>query len=129
MMVQNCCCQCIPVREAREGWPLLTVETVVNWDSKRTNERYPFLVGPLGLSRRYTRFLFCFGCSSRPSTNIYFLTVHYFNSFVPIAQQSGQAAVLGRLSLSVPGKNYKAYAMCAAYIGIGGIRIENEPRQ
>jgi hypothetical protein len=31
----------------------------------------------------------------------FFLTVHYLNSFVPIAQQAGQAAVLGRLSLSV----------------------------
>jgi hypothetical protein len=32
--------------------------------------------------------------------NIFFLTVHYFDSFVPIAQQPGQAAVLGRLSFS-----------------------------
>jgi hypothetical protein len=31
-----------------------------------------------------------------------FLTAHYFNSFyVPIAQQAGQAAVLGRLSLNL----------------------------
>ncbi len=36
-----------------------------------------------------------------PVKNIFFLTVHYFNSFVPIAQQTGQAAVLGRLSLSI----------------------------
>jgi hypothetical protein len=34
-----------------------------------------------------------------PIQNIF--TVHYFNSFVPIAQQAGQAAVLGRLSLSL----------------------------
>jgi hypothetical protein len=34
-----------------------------------------------------------------PIQNI--LTVHYFNSFVPSAQQAGQAAVLGRLSLSL----------------------------
>jgi len=27
--------------------------------------------------------------------------VHYFNSFVTITQQAGQAAVLGRLSLSM----------------------------
>ncbi len=33
--------------------------------------------------------------------NIFFLTVHYFNSFVPIAQQAGQAVVLGHLSLSM----------------------------
>ncbi len=36
-----------------------------------------------------------------PVQNIFFLTVHYFNSFVPVAQQAGQAAVLGRLSLNV----------------------------
>ncbi len=35
-----------------------------------------------------------------PVQNLFFLTVHYFNSLVPIAQQAGQAAVLGRLSVS-----------------------------
>ncbi len=35
-------------RETREGWPLLTVETEVNGDSKSTNERVPSLVGSLG---------------------------------------------------------------------------------
>jgi hypothetical protein len=35
-----------------------------------------------------------------PVQNIFFLIVHYFNSSVPIAQKAGQAAVLGRLSLS-----------------------------
>jgi hypothetical protein len=33
--------------------------------------------------------------------NIFFLAVHYSNSFVLIDQQPGQAAVLGRLSLSM----------------------------
>jgi hypothetical protein len=33
--------------QAKEGWPLLTVETEVNGDSKRTNERGSFLVGSL----------------------------------------------------------------------------------
>jgi hypothetical protein len=33
-----------------------------------------------------------------PVQNICFLIVHYFNAFVPLAQQAGQAAVLGRLS-------------------------------
>ena len=28
-----------PIRETREGWPLLTVDTDVNEDSKNTNER------------------------------------------------------------------------------------------
>jgi hypothetical protein len=30
--------QCVQTRETREGWPLLTVETEVNGDSKSTNE-------------------------------------------------------------------------------------------
>ncbi len=66
-----------------EWWPLLTVETEVNWDYKSTNERGPFLVGSLVLSCWYKRFLFCPGCSSRPSTKYFFLTAHFFNSFVP----------------------------------------------
>ncbi len=36
-----------------------------------------------------------------PVRNFVFLTVHYFNSFVPIAQQARQATLLGRLSLSM----------------------------
>jgi hypothetical protein len=36
-----------------------------------------------------------------PAQNIFFLAVHYFNSFVPIAQQAWQAVVQGRLSLNV----------------------------
>ncbi len=34
-----------------------------------------------------------------PEQNIIFLTAHFFTSLVPIAQQPGQAVVLGRLSL------------------------------
>ncbi len=33
--------------------------------------------------------------------NIFFLAVHYFDSFVSIARQAGQEVVLGRLSLSM----------------------------
>jgi hypothetical protein len=36
-----------------------------------------------------------------PIKNILFFTVHYFNTFVPIVQQAGQAVVQGRLSLNV----------------------------
>ncbi len=36
-------------RETREGWPLLTVETEKNGNSKTTTERGPSLVGSLGL--------------------------------------------------------------------------------
>jgi hypothetical protein len=43
----------------REGWPLLTVETEVNGDSKSTNDRDPSLVG-------------CwFGWTHRASTKIF----------------------------------------------------------
>jgi hypothetical protein len=51
---------------------MLTVETKVNRDSKSTNERGPSLVGSLGMSCRYKRFLFCLGCSSRLSTEYVF---------------------------------------------------------
>jgi hypothetical protein len=36
-----------------------------------------------------------------PVQNIFFLTIHYFNTFVLIGQQAGPAAVLGRLYLSL----------------------------
>ncbi len=78
-------------RETRDGWPLLTVEAEMNGDLKSTNERGPSLVGSLGLCCRYKRFLSCLGCSIRPRTKYFFLTIHYFNSFVPIAQQAGQS--------------------------------------
>jgi hypothetical protein len=36
-----------------------------------------------------------------PVQTFFFLTVHFFNFFVPTAQKAGQAAVLGLLSLSM----------------------------
>jgi hypothetical protein len=84
-------------RETREGWDLLTVETEVNGDSKSTNERSPSLVGSMGLSCRYKPFLFCLGCSGQPSTK-YFFPGTLFQLLCAVAQQAGQAAVLGRLS-------------------------------
>ncbi len=62
-------------------------------------------VSPL-LARRACRAgtrVFCSALAALfgPVQNICFLAVHYLNSFVPIAQQSGQAAVLGHLSLSM----------------------------
>jgi hypothetical protein len=69
----RCSQHCIgSTREIGDGWPLLTVETVVNGNSKRTNERGPFLVGSLGLSYWYKRILFCLDCSSRLSTKYFF---------------------------------------------------------
>jgi hypothetical protein len=35
----------LTTRETREGWPVLTVETEVNRDSKSANERGPSFVG------------------------------------------------------------------------------------
>jgi hypothetical protein len=72
----------------------------VNGDSKSSNERAHSLVGSLSLSCRYKRFVFSLGCSpSRPGTKYFFISVNFFTSFVPIAQQAGLAVVLGRLSL------------------------------
>ncbi len=102
-LLQNCKMLIGVPWETREGWPLLTVETEVNGDSKRTNER------------GHLSWLVCWACSADtrdfcsalaalagPVQNIFFLTVHYFNAFVPIPQQqAGQAAVLGCLSFSV----------------------------
>ncbi len=94
-------CLITPDRETRKGWPLLTVETETNGDSKSTNERSPSLIGSLGSSCQYERFFFCSVLAALVAQyKIYFYpTVHYFNSFVLIAQQAGPAVVQGRLSL------------------------------
>jgi hypothetical protein len=76
---------------ASEGWLLLNVENEASGDSWSTNERGPSLIGSLGSSCRYKRFLSCIGCSIvGPVQKYFFLPVHYFNSFVPIAQQVGR---------------------------------------
>jgi hypothetical protein len=80
---------------------LMTIETEVNGDSKTTKERGPSLVGSWGLSCQYKIYLSCLDCSNSPVQNMFFLTLHYFNSFILIAQQAGQAVVLGRQCLSV----------------------------
>ncbi len=81
--------------ERLERGALLTVETEGNRDSKKTNERGPNLVSSLGLSCRYKGFLFCLGCSSRPSTK-YFFSPYIFS--IPL---SPSASKLGRQSLRV----------------------------
>jgi hypothetical protein len=88
----NARCMAAPI-ETREWWPLPTVETEANGDSKsRKNERCPSpLVGSLGSSCRFKRLLSCLGCSR----------CKLFQLCVPIAQQPGQAVVQGRLSLNV----------------------------
>jgi hypothetical protein len=77
-------CDVLPERLERGAhcaWPLLTVETEVNGDSKSTNERGPSLVGSLALSCQYNRS--ALAALVGPVRNIFFLTAHYFNSFVP----------------------------------------------
>ncbi len=72
-----------------------------DWGLKDDKWKGSFLVGSLGLSCRYKRFLFCLSCSSQLSWKKIFLTVYYLNSIFSIDQQAGQTAVLGRLSVSV----------------------------
>jgi hypothetical protein len=78
-------------RETREGWPLRTIEIDVNGDSKSTNERGSFLSLVLWACRAGTRdFCSALAALAGQVHNISFLTVHFFNSVVPIAQQAGQ---------------------------------------
>jgi hypothetical protein len=46
-------------------------------------------------------FLPAFAALVGPVQTFFSFTIHYFNSFIPIAQQAGHAVVLGRLSLSI----------------------------
>jgi hypothetical protein len=62
-MLKQICLNCIETNDGRT----LTVETEMNGDSKSTCESGP----SLGLSCRYKRFLFCLGCSSRPSQKLF----------------------------------------------------------
>ncbi len=107
-----------------EWRPLLTVETEVNGVSKSTDVRGPSLVMFVGLVVPVQETLFCLGCSSWPSTKYIFLTIHHFNSFVPIAQQAGHAAMLGRLSLSM--SLWKQYTICITWcMNVGLIFSKN----
>ncbi len=80
-------------RYDQEGLTLPTVETR---DSKSSQERDPSLVGSLGSSCRYKRFLSCPGCCSQPSTifsSPYAISIH--------VSPSREAVVQGRLSPTV----------------------------
>jgi hypothetical protein len=84
-------------KETREGWPLLTVETDMHGDSKITNERGP----SLAFFRRAGTidFFHALAALVSPVENIIFLDAHFFTLLVSIAHQTGQAGVLGHLSL------------------------------
>jgi hypothetical protein len=73
----------VGAREIREWWPLLTIETELNGDSKRTKERVPFYFGSLGLSCR-----FCLGFSSPTSTKYFFPHPTLFQCLCPHASHS-----------------------------------------
>ncbi len=75
---------------------MLTVENDVNGDSKSTNERGPLVRWVCRAGTRDS----AMAALVSPIQHIFFL-VHHFNSCVPTAQQSGQAAVLGRLSFNM----------------------------
>jgi hypothetical protein len=90
------------IRKTREGWPLLTVETKANWDSKSTNERGSFLVWFVGLFVPVQETFILPWLLWSAQYKIFILTVRYFNLCAPPnAQQPWQAAVQGRLSLNV----------------------------
>ncbi len=57
-------------RETREGWPLLTVVTEANGDSRTKHEMDPVL-GRFE-AWQYNRFLSCLGCSGWPSAKYFF---------------------------------------------------------
>ncbi len=68
-------------------WPLLTVETEVNGDSKSTNERGPSLVGSWACHAGTEIFVLPWLLSSAQYI-IFFSSpylVHYYNFFFPIA--------------------------------------------
>jgi hypothetical protein len=90
------------------GVALLTFETEADGDSRSTYERGPSVVGSLGSARHAGTRDNCsaFAALVGPVKKfglvqyIFFLTVYYFNSFVPIAKQAGQAVMTHRLSLN-----------------------------
>ncbi len=81
-------------RETRVGWPLLTVETELNGDSKSTNERGPLPWLVCGAVLPVQEILFCLGSLVSTVENIFFSPY----TISTIAQQAGQAAVRCRLS-------------------------------
>ncbi len=87
--------------DPRDGWPLLTVETEPNGDSKRTNERGSFLgcfvwlVVPV----QEETFILPWLRLRAQYKIFFFLDIHYFKLCVTIGQQPEQAVLQGPLSL------------------------------
>jgi hypothetical protein len=75
---------CYSIVSISVGWPLLTDVTEVNGDSKSTNESGPpSMVGLLGLSCRYKRFLSCLAALVSPVQNIFIPHRTLFQLFYP----------------------------------------------
>jgi hypothetical protein len=71
------------------GTQRVLMKGVLPWLVRRacragTRDFYPVLAALVGQVQKY-----------------FFITIHYFTSFVPIAQQAGQAALLGHPSLNM----------------------------
>ncbi len=71
------------------------------WGLREYIWKGPFLGWFHGLLVPVQENLSWLGCSSRPRTKYCCLTIHYFNTFYPIAQQAWQAVVPCRLSLNM----------------------------
>jgi hypothetical protein len=79
---------CFHQRDYREGWPLLTVETEVNGNSKSTKEMCLSLVWACRAGTQ--DFCSAFAALVRLVQNIFFLTVHYFNPLSPSPSKLGR---------------------------------------
>ncbi len=97
------------------GVPCRFLKLRCEWGLKEDQRMGSFLGWFFGLVVLVQEILVLPGCSSRPSKKYFFITAHYFHSFVPIAQQAGQAAVLCRRSLSVCLWFYSIFVGCVKW--------------
>jgi hypothetical protein len=80
---------------------LLTAETEANGDSRSTHERGSSVVGSMGLTCQYKRFLSCFDSSCLPSTKYLFFLHRSLFHFICPHRPGGQGAEPRRLSLNM----------------------------
>jgi hypothetical protein len=80
---------------------LLTVEIDVNGSQRAQIKVFIPYLSRFAVPIYIRDFCFALAALIGPVQNIAFLTVHNFYSFVLMGHQAGQAAVLGRLSLSM----------------------------
>ncbi len=92
------CARITTQRDYREGWPLLTVETEANGDSKN-KWKGSFLGWFVVLFMPVQEVLFCNSCSSRLNTKYFLHHRSLFQFISPHRPASWAAVVQGRLSL------------------------------